>query len=96
MWQIAPQFGDLEYAEAGFVTSLGMFHASWKKSPKQYTLDFSVPGGTNGVLVLPYVTPGKKPSIMINGDKVTRGVVYANDTATFGVDGGGSYKVVVN
>lgn len=95
-WKIAPQFGDLEHAEAGFVTSLGKFQASWTKGSPGYKLSFVVPGDTNGILSLPYVTARKKPTIRINGAKVTKGVVYANGTATLGVDGGGSYKVVVS
>jgi Bacterial alpha-L-rhamnosidase C-terminal domain len=94
-WKIAPQFGDLAHAEAGFVTSLGKFQASWTRNSRGYKLSFAVPGGTSGTLSLPYVTARKKPSITINGDKLTRGVVYANGTAIFVVDGGGSYKVVV-
>jgi hypothetical protein len=93
-WSISPQFADLEFAEAGFVTELGKFQASWTKKSDRYTLNFTVPGGTFGNLTLPYITASKKPSITINGGRVTRDVVYADDTATFGVDGG-SYKVVV-
>lgn len=93
-WSISPQFADLDFAEAGFVTSIGKFQASWTKKSDRYTLEFTVPGGTSGKLTLPYVTASKKPSITINGDQVTRDVVYVDDTATFGVDGG-SYKVVV-
>lgn len=49
-WRIAPQFGNLEYAEAGFVTSLGKFQASWVKDYQGYKLNFTVPGGTNGII----------------------------------------------
>ena len=94
-WSLAPQFGDLTHAEAGFTTSLGKFQASWVKAGKGYTLKFSVPKGTSGSLTLPFVTASKKPSITINGDKVTKGLTYGDDTATFGVAGGGSFQVVV-
>ncbi|KAJ6120009.1 hypothetical protein N7523_004289 [Penicillium sp. IBT 18751x] len=93
-WSISPQFADLEFAEAGFVTDLGKFQASWTRKSDHYTLNFTVPGGTVGNLTLPFVTASKKPSITINGDRVTKHIVYADDTATFGVDGG-SYKVIV-
>ncbi|KAJ5784783.1 uncharacterized protein N7503_009995 [Penicillium pulvis] len=93
-WDLSPQFGDLEFAEAGFVTDLGKFQASWTKSSAGYTLDFSVPKGTTGNVTLPYVTSSKKPSITLNGASVKKNVVYADSTATF-VVGGGSHKIVV-
>ena len=94
-WSLAPQFADLEHAEAGFTTSLGKFQAGWVKKKHGYRLTFSVPKGTYGTLTLPCVTASKKPSITINGDRVTKGLTYSDDTATFGVVGGGSFKVVV-
>ena len=94
-WSLAPQFADLEYAEAGFVTSLGKFQASWTKSAMEYEVQFSVPKGTTGKLTLPYVTASKKPSITLDGNRLTKGVLYAEDMAMFGVIGGGSHKVVV-
>jgi hypothetical protein len=94
-WNLAPQFADLQHAEAGFTTSLGKFQASWVKEKEEYTLKFSVPKGTKGTLTLPFVTASKKPSITINGDRVTKGLTYSGETATFGVIGGGSFQVVV-
>ncbi|OGE57769.1 hypothetical protein PENARI_c001G09197 [Penicillium arizonense] len=93
-WKIAPQFGDLESAEAGFVTSLGKFQASWRKGSSGYTLDFSVPKGTVGQLTLPFVTASRKPSITIDGDRLTRGLSYVDHTVTVKVTGG-SHRVVV-
>ncbi|KAJ5130837.1 Alpha-L-rhamnosidase B [Penicillium bovifimosum] len=93
-WKIAPQFGDLEFAEAGFVTTLGKFKASWRKQSNGYLLAFSVPKGTVGNVTLPYVVALKKPSITIDGDQLTRGVAYVDETATFEVTGG-SHEVVV-
>lgn len=93
-WKIAPQFGDLEFAEAGFVTSLGKFQASWILNSSGYVLTFSVPKGTDGNVTLPYVTASKKPSITIDGDQLMRGVAYADGAATVEVTGG-SHKVVV-
>ncbi|KAJ5625630.1 hypothetical protein N7510_001939 [Penicillium lagena] len=93
-WSLAPQFGDLEFAEAGFVTELGKYQASWTKKSNEYTLQFSVPEGTSGTLVLPYVKEGRRPKITIDGRRVTKGVAYAQDTATIRLNGG-SYKVVV-
>ncbi|CAG8020403.1 unnamed protein product [Penicillium salamii] len=95
-WNIAPQFGDLDFASAGFVTSLGKFEASWKKrsSGHGYVLDFTVPKSSVGKVTLPFLTASKKPSITINGDHLTRGVTYVDNTATVKVTGG-SHKVVV-
>lgn len=93
-WDLSPQFGDLEFAEAGFVTDLGKFQASWTKSSAGYTVNFSVPKGTTGNVTLPYVISSKKPSITLNGASVKRNVVYSDSTATF-VVGGGSHKIVV-
>jgi hypothetical protein len=92
-WKIAPQFGDLDFAEAGFVTSLGKFEASWKKTSSGYVLGFEVPKGTVGNVSLPYVTKSK-PSITIDGNQLTSGVVYLGDTATVEVTGG-SHKIGV-
>jgi hypothetical protein len=94
-WKIAPQFGDLDFAEAGFVTSLGKFEASWKKTSGGYDLDFSVPRETVGNITLPYVITSRKPLITIDGDQLTKGVIYVDDTATVEVTGG-SHKVVVS
>lgn len=94
-WSLAPQFADLEHAEAGFTTSLGKFQAGWAKKKHAYTLTFSVPEGTDGTLTLPCITASSKPSIIINGNRVTKGLTYSDDTATLGVVGGGSFKVVV-
>jgi hypothetical protein len=93
-WKIAPQFGDLKFAQAGFVTSLGKFEASWTRKSSGYVLEFTVPKGTVGNLTLPYVSPSKKPTITIDGDLLTRGVTHVNDTATVEV-AGGSYQVYV-
>lgn len=93
-WKIAPQFGDLESAEAGFVTSLGKFEASWILNSSGYVLTFSVPKGTVGNVTLPYVTASKKPSITIDGDQLMGGVAYVDGTATVKVTGG-SHTVVV-
>lgn len=93
-WKIAPQFGDLKFAQAGFVTSLGKFQASWERKSSGYTLEFTVPKGSVGNVTLPYITKSKKPSIAIDGDQLTRGVTYVDDAATVRVTGG-SHRVVV-
>lgn len=95
-WAIAPQFADLKHAQAGFVTSLGKFQASWEKKSDGYSLSFSVPEGTTGNVVLPYPTSSKKPSIKMNGAKIASGVVYEESTATVTVRKGGSHTFVVS
>lgn len=95
-WNIAPQFGDLDYAEAGFVTSLGKFQASWKKKSGGYSLTFSVPKGTTGNVVLPFPTSSKISSFKLDGKKVTTGLTYRESTATLSVKKGGSHTIVVS
>jgi hypothetical protein len=94
-WKIAPQFGDLKSAEAGFTTLLGKYRASWKRNSKGYTLQFSAPKGTTGMLILPFVTSPKKPSIKIDGHDIKSGLEYENETVTITVTEGGSHHVVV-
>jgi hypothetical protein len=91
-WKIAPQFGDLKSAEGGFTTFLGKYKASWKRNPKGYMLQFSVPQGTTGSLTLP-CSP-RKSSIKIDGHDIKRGVVFEEGSATISVTGGSHYVVV--
>ncbi|KAI0009368.1 glycoside hydrolase family 78 protein [Xylariaceae sp. FL0662B] len=58
-WQIAPQFGDLTSAQAGFTTNLGKYSASWvARCGGGYTLDYNVPEGTSGSILLPLSNTG--------------------------------------
>lgn len=96
-WSLAPQFADLEFAEAGFVTSLGKFQASWKRAKSGgYSLSFVAPQGTTGTLGLPFVTPTRRPSITLNGKRVTKGLSYAGSVASFALANGGSHSITVN
>ncbi|CAG7927955.1 unnamed protein product [Penicillium olsonii] len=91
-WKIAPQFGDLEFASAGFVTSIGKFEASWKRGPNDgYVLDFTVPKRSGGKVTLP-VIPTKKPSITIDG-QLTR-VTSVDESVTLEMTGGSHHVVV--
>ncbi|KAJ5266464.1 hypothetical protein N7478_009272 [Penicillium angulare] len=94
-WDLSPQFADLEYAEAGFVTSLGKYQSSWTKSKNEYVVNLTVPKGTSGTVTLPYATENKKPTITINGVSISRGVTYENEAASFAIASGGSHKIVV-
>ena len=68
-WAIAPQFGDLTSAEAGFTTPLGQFQASWNTTPTGYTLSWNTPSGTTGSLALPVGTSGAI-NVQIDGQDV--------------------------
>jgi hypothetical protein len=52
-WSLAPQMGDLSFAEAGFTTPLGSFSAGWKKHGDTLSLSVSTPKGTRGEVILP-------------------------------------------
>lgn len=70
-WRIAPQFGDLTHAEGGFTTSLGKYSVSWTKNDDDtFTLDYDVPQGTSGVLVLPASSKGQKYRVTVDGQAV--------------------------
>lgn len=69
-WKLAPQFGDLSSAQGGFTTSLGKYQASWQLNGRGYTLEYTVPASTSGVVTLPCLSGGKFPSISIDGHPV--------------------------
>lgn len=96
-WQLAPQFGDLTNVEGGFVTTLGKFQASWALTANGYTLEYNVPVGTQGQLVLPCLTAGKWPSITLDGqgvNKNTGGELIGDSVILTAV--GGSHAIVVD
>ena len=69
-WEVAPQFGDLRFASAGFTTILGKFQASWVVLGEGgYNLTVSTPKGTTGDLVLPVLAKGRVPSVVVNGQR---------------------------
>jgi hypothetical protein len=70
-WTLKPQFGDLNKAEAGFMTGLGKFQAKWEKGMSGYTLKFQTPTRTAGVAHLPMQESNKRPTITINGKTVS-------------------------
>ncbi|PLN81347.1 bacterial alpha-L-rhamnosidase domain protein [Aspergillus taichungensis] len=96
-WKIAPQFGNLHRVEGGFTTPLGKYQVSWETRAGGYDLAFAVPSGTKGNLTLPFVEPGRRPSIQIDGNDILRGVWWdeVRGTATVVVSGGGRCEVVV-
>jgi hypothetical protein len=96
-WQLAPQFGDLTSVEGGFTTSLGKYQASWKVTKTGYTLEYSVPRGTTGQLILPSPSAGKSPRITIDGALVSASTPAeaAGTGVTLNADGG-SHQIVVD
>jgi hypothetical protein len=101
-WQFAPQFGDLEYARAGFVTGLGKFEASWRMEGGDggYGAVVTTPEGTKGMLLLPVLEKGVKPRIEVDGKRVC-GKWYRKGVADDVVDlvsvavGGGNHTLSV-
>jgi hypothetical protein len=73
-WKIAPQLGDLSYAEAGFTTSLGKFRVAWQRVDARpnsttfrdfagYDVQIETPLGTEGEVVLPFLEENVEPSV---------------------------------
>jgi hypothetical protein len=95
-WKLAPQFGDLRSAEAGFMTSLGKFQASWNLRHDGYSLSYNVPRGTTGEIVLHCQSVGKFPRITIDGRPVSREANPQLEGPVILVNGvGGSHTIVV-
>ena len=71
-WSLKPQFGDLTSVEGGFTTGLGKFSAKWKvsKGGEAYTLNWDVPAGTAGTVVLPGLPSGDVGKLEVNSKKV--------------------------
>lgn len=80
-WRIAPQFGDLSHAEGGFTTSLGKYFASWTvNSNGSYTLDYNVPEGTSGVLVLPTPNQNERYKMLVDGKEISKNLGKSVET----------------
>lgn len=95
-WKLAPQFGDLRSAEAGFMTSLGKFEASWNLRHDGYSLSYNVPRGTTGEIVLHCQSVGKFPRITIDGRPVSREANPQLEGPVILLNGvGGSHTIVV-
>ena len=72
-WQIAPQFGDLSHAEGGFTTRLGKYFTSWTvNNDGSYTLEYSVPEGTSGVLLLPTSNRNERYKVLVDGKEMPK------------------------
>ncbi|KAH7381447.1 Six-hairpin glycosidase-like protein [Phaeosphaeria sp. MPI-PUGE-AT-0046c] len=94
-WALKPQFGDLKWAEAGFMTRLGKFEARWEKSGTGYTLTFQTPISTTGVVRLPVMATGGHVTLTVNGKEIS-GDFYKLDQGHITLDlEGGRYDIVV-
>lgn len=76
-WSIAPQLGDLQYAEGGFTTALGRFRVAWQRidaAPSStanatfsdfagYDVQIDTPVGTEGEVILPFLEEGVEPGV---------------------------------
>ncbi|KAJ9607675.1 hypothetical protein H2200_007753 [Cladophialophora chaetospira] len=52
-WKLAPQMGDLTFAEGGFTTVLGKFSAKWQLQGAGVLLTWDTPSATAGSIVVP-------------------------------------------
>ncbi|THX76871.1 Six-hairpin glycosidase [Aureobasidium pullulans] len=97
-WTLQPQFGDLEHAQAGFVTSLGKFSAGWNitNGGRSYSLWWNVPAGTIGNVTLPTLPSGKTGKVSIDGKSFKNKSVSKMNGLTFEISGGNHSIVVVS
>ncbi|KAK8230650.1 putative alpha-L-rhamnosidase B [Phyllosticta capitalensis] len=83
-WKLAPSFGDVESVEGGFSTALGKFRASWSKRGSEVSLQWEVPAGTEGTVVLP-AEIGKEAALYQDGEKVEVDFQTSLESVEFGV-----------
>lgn len=101
-WSLAPQFGDLTSAEAGFTTPLGKFSAKWTKQGNGYSIVYAMPPGTTGAIRLPTdnAQADVAPKVTVDGVAVAavvkRDAGFNSTAGTIDIDGeGGDHTVVV-
>jgi hypothetical protein len=68
VWSVKPQFGGLNFAEAGFMTKLGIFRTKWEKilGTNGYDVIIVTPRGTTGLVNLPALR-GYSMAVLLNG-----------------------------
>ena len=106
MWTMAPQFGDLTFAEGGFTTVLGKFQGAWELQRNatgvSYSANVTTPGGTTGEIVLPSL--GNETTVSVDGQdlgvqKRKRGMMSAlvedGSSLRFTIEGG-EHNIVVS
>jgi hypothetical protein len=69
-WSMKPQFALLEFAEAGFITPLGVFRSKWAKLERDsgYNITIETPVRTRGVIHLPPLI-NEAMTVLVNGTK---------------------------
>ena len=84
-WKLAPQRGDLMFAEGGFTTILGKFSAKWQVQTGGVLLTWDTPIETTGTIVVPL--PEGAESLQLNttiNEMDKSCVVESNATSAFG------------
>ncbi|HEX3785628.1 MAG TPA: alpha-L-rhamnosidase C-terminal domain-containing protein [Pseudonocardiaceae bacterium] len=100
-WQVAPQPGDLAWAQGRAPTPHGPLTVKWSQGAGRFGLDVTAPPGTSGTIAVPVTGPD--PVVRMNGAVVwsatgSTGARQANrvgDTVRLAVAGGGDYQVQV-
>jgi hypothetical protein len=71
-WGFNPQFGDLAFAEAGFVTPLGKYRSRWVKltggGSGEYDVGLDTPKASVGILLLPRLA-SRGMMVWVNGER---------------------------
>jgi hypothetical protein len=96
-WRIAPELGDLKFADAGFSTSLGFFAAKTNIRDDGWTLEFETPEGTSGEVKLPSTPSAGKVTLKESSGKcedIEVDVVEANLRVTVKGLASGKWKAI--
>lgn len=98
-WAISPSLGGLTDIEAGYQTKLGDFSVKVSgDSSGGMTIDFNTPGGTTGVLSVPYPPAGGALTVKSQNEKENiRLTMAAGGSGRVEIDDlpGGNYTVVL-
>jgi alpha-L-rhamnosidase-like protein len=87
-WSFSPQFGGLDFAEAGFMTKLGSFRTKWALNTGTgggYNVTIETPHPTRGVVHLPSL---KGTGMVITIDKEKKALQEDGTGVTFRLAGG--------
>lgn len=95
-WRIAPSFGDLTVADAGFSTGIGFFSAKTQVANRGFEIDFETPSGTSGEVRIPKASCAgtallKEPSGKYGALEID--ITHANAAMTVADVPGGKWKV---
>jgi len=98
-WRLRPQFGDLEWCEGGFTTSLGKYQAKWNRTAgAEYSLSYYAPEGTVGSVELPLVGNQTFPTLFVDGERIPRrsNTVSMDGGRIVMTSSGGSHSITVS